>query len=368
MKIAFLGPAPPYRGGIARFALMLAIEYLRTGQQVKMFTFERQYPALLFPGGAQTTEYKDLPELPIQKVYTPHNPFSWNKAVKAIRAYAPDLVIVSFFLPWFIPADTWICKRLKGIRIAYLVHNLEFHERWIGANLLSRRAFEHCDRIVVLSAASLRSLRDRMPASLSGKAVQGFHPIYDCYQGELDFGVSTSTAGQTVLFFGLIKSYKGLDVLLKAVALASRKLPQIKLLIAGEVYGKREQYLKLIADLKLENRVEANFRYIGDSEIASYFTRSQVCVLPYKSATQSGVIATAYSFNLPVIASRIGGLGEYIEEGVTGLLVPPDDPEALAAALIRYFEDGLLQSLSDNIPAYKARFSWQKLADLILED
>lgn len=368
MRIALLGPAPPFRGGITQFALMLAREYRSQGHEVTMFTFGRQYPKLLFPGGEQTTEFSDLDDLKVERVFTPYLPCTWGKAAKAISGWKPDAVIVSYFLPWFAPAYGWICRKLKQTRIIYLAHNIDFHEKWPGADLLSRWAFEPAKRIVVLSRACLADLKRKMPNRLAVRGELGFHPLYDCYAGEGDPFAEQSAAGPTVLFFGLIKAYKGLDVLIKAVAMARREIQALKLLIAGEVYGPVEPYQRLIRELGLVDTVEAHYRYISDIEIGRFFRRSQVCVLPYKSATQSGVIATAYSFNLPVIASDVGGLSEYIEEEVTGLLVDPDDPAALAKALTRYFRDGLFEQFSRRIPDYKSRYNWDKLAELLVRE
>ncbi len=366
MKIALLGPAPPFRGGITQFALMLGHEYVKEGNELRMFTFHRQYPGIMFPGGEQTTEFANLPDIHVERVFTPYRPDTWKTAVDRIKAWYPDLVLVSYFLPWFAPSYAWICKRLRGIRIVCLAHNIDFHEKWPAADLLTKRVFQYCDRIVVLSEACLRDLKRKMPADISARAVLGYHPIYGCY-AEHTPKASQITAANTLLFFGLIKKYKGLDVLLKALKQASVVHPGLKLIIAGEVYGRADKYQKLIRELGLEQCVEAHFRYITDREIAGFFLRSQVCVLPYKTATQSGVIATAYSFGVPVIASDVGGLGESVVNDVTGLLVAPNSPEALASAIIRYFGEGLYAKLSGNIPAFVARHDWRGLARLILE-
>ena len=366
-RIALLGPAPPFRGGITQFALMLAREFSREGHEVRMYTFERQYPKLLFPGGEQTTSFADLPEIPVERVFTPYLFQSWAKAVERIRDFQPDLLITSYFLPWFAPSYAWICKRLPDTRRICLAHNIDFHEKWPGADLLSRKFFRHCERIVLLSEACFNDLKRKMPETISQRGLMGFHPIYDCYGPKEEKPAAVEPTQPTALFFGLIKAYKGLDVLLKALKQARRRIPGLKLIVAGEVYGKAEKYHPLIRELGLSEAVEARLHYVKDEEIAEVFRQAQVCVLPYKSATQSGVIATAYSFLVPVIASRVGGLSEYIDEGETGLLVPPNDPEALAAALIRYFEEDLQARMSGRIPSYIEKFSWPKLAALILE-
>lgn len=367
LRIGLLGPAPPFRGGISQFALMLAEEYMREGHETRMFTFQRQYPKLLFPGGEQTTEFSQMPGIPIEKVFTPYLPGTWKTALDRINEFEPDVLVLSYFLPWFAPSYAWISKRLKNVEIVCLAHNIDFHEKWAGADILTRRLFQNCDRIVLLSRACMEDLRKKMPASIAEKAVLGFHPIYDFYPRGEGAESNQSTGQQTLLFFGLIKPYKGVDVLLDALKQATKRIPGLKLIIAGAVYGDQKRYTSQIRRLGLDSCVETHFQYVTDAEVASLFRRSQVCVLPYKTATQSGVIATSYSFDVPVIASDVGGLGEYISEGITGFLVSPDDPEALAGAIIRYFEDGSYQKMSPNIPSYRERFSWEKLARITLE-
>ncbi|HNT52910.1 MAG TPA: glycosyltransferase, partial [Candidatus Syntrophosphaera sp.] len=213
-RIALLGPAPPFRGGITQFALMLALEYQRQGKEIRMFSFHRQYPQLLFPGAKQTTEFSTFPEIPVERLFTPYQPLTWNKVVHGIQAWKPDIVIVSYFLPWFAPSYTWICQRLRGARLICLAHNVDFHEHWPGADFLSKMLFDRFDRIVLLSQACWQDLLRKFPGPISDKSVTGFHPIYDCYQNPTQPETEIGSSSPTLLFFGLIKAYKGLDVLL----------------------------------------------------------------------------------------------------------------------------------------------------------
>lgn len=367
MKIAMLGPAPPFRGGISQFALMLAKEWLPSGHMVRMYTFTRQYPRLLFPGGSQTTEFRSVEGINIERVFAPYLPHTWPRAVQAIVSWQPDILIVSYFLPWFAPSYAWICQRCRKTRIVCLAHNIDFHEKWPGARFLTLLLLKLCDRIVVLSQASLQDLRNKSPSAIAARAVLGFHPLYDCYEADPRTVNLVHESQPTMLFFGLIKPYKGLDILLQALKQAQASLPELKLIVAGEVYGKKEKYSRQIRQLGLVNAVETHFRYIGETEIASFFQRSQVCILPYKSATQSGVISTAYHFQVPVIVTDAGGLREYVEEGVTGLVVPASNVEALAAAIIRYFKQDSYSLFKQNIPDYTHNMSWSRLSRLILE-
>jgi len=368
MKIAFLGPAPPLRGGISQFALSLASVYLEDGHQVKMFGFKRQYPSLIFPGKSQTSEFELPSSLSIENELVPYRPDTWPSALSKIRKFEPELLIVSYFIPFFAPAYIMICRALKNkVRIVGLLHNLIPHEPWLGAQMLAKTWLDSCDQVVCLSAATSSELRSLMPNRIVIKSRQGFHPVYDHYlrTGE----ASREREPHTLLFFGLIKKYKGLDILLKAMPQILVELPDARLLIAGEIYGKDEEYLGLIQDLGIGASVEANFSFIPDHEVAGYFQRSSLCVIPYRNASQSGVIALSYAFGLPVLASRLQGLMEYIDEGSTGLLIdadPEPDPQALAEAVIRYLKQGRYEDMNKLVKPKADDYSWPKLAELIL--
>lgn len=364
IRIAFLGPAPPYRGGISQFAFMLAREFAQEGYQVKMISFLKQYPALIFPGGEQKTNTSAANDLETAEVFTPYLPWTWNKAVKEIRAYAPDLLIVSYWLPFFAPSFAWICSRLSKTRIFFLAHNIQSHEKWPMGSLVRNMALRSAEKLIVLSQNCLDDAHKQLPLRISRRTVLAFHPIYSSDTDSQIVRPDTET--KNLLFFGLIKPYKGLDILLKAMPLVLRSIPEARLIVAGDVYGTSEVYHQLIGENKLERFVDLHFRYISDPEIGEFFRRCQICILPYKSATQSGVIASSYAFNIPVIASDVGGLGEYILEGITGYLVPPNDPEALAEQIISYFKKQDFPRMSAEIIKYKANFSWKALAEFIL--
>ncbi len=359
MKIALLGPAAPFRGGIANFAAHLADELGEMGHEIRFFNFVKQYPAWLFPSSGQ--EDDSLPRFPAQRVLTPYNPFTWQRALKEIKAWEADLIIVSWWLPFFAFAYYYLLKRLK-VRKVILAHNIRPHENWLGWKLLLQKVFNQADSVVVLSKSCYEDIKRHLPNMLYQKSRLGFHPIYsaaESFQFQPDSNLR-------LLFFGLIKTYKGLDILLDAMPLILKELPDAKLLIAGSVYGSEEPYLQQIQRLGLQRHVEHHFRYLSDEEVAGFFSKSDLCVLPYKSATQSGVIATAFSYNTPVIASDVGGLGEYIDHGNTGLLVPPEDPQALADAIIRFQREQLHAPMQDKIAKVKAGYSWRKLAELMI--
>ncbi|MCB5229192.1 MAG: glycosyltransferase [Candidatus Cloacimonetes bacterium] len=368
MKIAILGPAPPYKGGISQFALSLAETFLKDGHTVKLFGFEKQYPRLIFPGKTQTAEFEVDPQLEIINSHIPYLPWTWVKAVKAIKEYAPDILIISYFLPFFAPSYIHICKKLPQLRKIALVHNLLPHERIPGAKTFARLLLTQCQMSVCLSQTVFDELKSKMPNHIARKARLGFHPIYDKY---LDYkSEGTKREPFTMLFFGLIKRYKGLDILLKAVAIAKAELPQLKLLIAGEVYGADEEYLNLIQELDIEGNVEPHLQFVPDTDVAVFFQRASLCVLPYRDATQSGIIALAYAFGLPVLASRLPGMAQYIDENRSGLMVdanPEPNPEALAAAIVQYFSMDMYEKMHPQVIERAQEYTWQKLAELVLE-
>jgi glycosyltransferase involved in cell wall biosynthesis len=360
LKVAILGPAPPYRGGISLFALMLARAWRDSGHEVAFFNFKNQYPQLLFPGKNQFDNSLDASEFPNYRILTPWLPHSWLQTAKAINDFNADLVVVSWFLPFFAPAYGAILRCLPKIRKVVLAHNVSAHEKWALADILMQFVFVKADNIVVLSNATLNELKNKMPLNISKAGILGFHPIYNCYSTS-----NNSRADKTynLLFFGLIKPYKGLDVLIDAMPMVLSEFPDTKLVIAGEVYGDSNIYQKQIDELGLRSVVETNFRYISDPEISEFFSQTDLCVLPYKSASQSGVIATSYSFGVPVLASDIGGLGEYVIPGETGSLVKPKDPVKLAEGILSHFKQNT--DMRPAILQYNKHHSWNALADLI---
>lgn len=207
-------------------------------------------------------------------------------------------------------------------------------------------------------------MQQLMPKLINRVAV-GFHPVYATYTHSDEYQPRDFSQAR-LLFFGLIKPYKGLDLLLRAMPMILKELPDARLTIAGDVYGKADPYLQLIRKLGIEHAVQKVFRFVDDAEIAGFFQTATLCVLPYKSATQSGVIAVANAFGLPVLATDVGGLGEYIDPGSDGLLVPPDDPTALAEAVISFYQEGMGKTMSERAKANAGRYTWAKLAELVL--
>ncbi|MFO7895964.1 MAG: glycosyltransferase [Candidatus Cloacimonadales bacterium] len=368
MKIALLGPGWPWRGGISRFQTKLAQE-LALQHSVKIFSFQQQYPRLIFPGQAQKDFSQPNPGLDSADVLVPYNPFSWRAAARKIAAWQPDLLIISYWIPFFAPAFGWLARRLsKQTKIFYLTHNLEFHEKWLLAEKFTDYALLPATKIITLSRQVFAFAQAKYP---SKEVVEAFHPSYDSYD-QHNFSrdlVRQELALQdkeVLLFFGYIKPYKGLDLLLAALPEIIQQKPNIHLLIVGEIYGDEKKYFAQIQQLQLADHISFINKFVPEIEVEKYFKAADLLVLPYKTATQSGVANIAYAMKLGVVCTPVGGLPEIVIDGKTGSVAADLSAAALAQAV---FDFDLIDpaELQQNIQQQLAQHSWAELARLILE-
>jgi len=374
MKIAFLGPAYPYRGGIAQFVAILAEKLVQSDHQVRIFSFVKQYPKLLFPGKEQLDHSKMVIALDVKPVLTPYNPFTWLPAALKIAAWKPDILILKYWIPFFAPAFGFIVRFLKlftRIKVVYIVHNIEFHEKWPLADLLTRFALGKADTLITLSDSVCQSARLLLRNFALSRIIKLRHPNYDFYthsESDLtEFKKQLRIHDEPViLFFGYIKPYKGLDILLRAMPNILTELPNLKLLVAGEIYGEDQVYTNLVEQLHLKENVILHNQFISNEEVGKYFLSSDVVVLPYRSATQSGITQLAFSFDTPVITTHVGGLGEVVKDNENGFLVEQDAPQALAQAVVRYFKKDCKERFTHAIQQEKHEYSWGPLITTIL--
>lgn len=364
LRISIFSAFHPFRGGIAQFNERLAKE-LEKDHTVKAFTFKNQYPDFLFPGTSQyvTTENKGIQA---ERIVSTFNPFTYLLAAKKIKQSQPEVFILNYWMTFFSVFSVLFAKILprKSKKIA-LVHNLIPHEKRFFDTLLNRLFLSQYTHFVVLSKAVEQAILSMQPTA-SIKLLQ--HPWYDHFGEKIDKQEAKQQLGvaldkKTLLFFGLIRDYKGLDVLLKSF----NQLPDdYQLIIAGEVYGKTEKYNQLI--MKSANTSIYFFnQYIPDDEVAIYFSAVDVCVLPYKSATQSGITATSFHFEIPLIASNVGGLAETIEHGKTGIIVPPNDEKALVLSIEDFFTQGKIEKFQENIRFEKSKNSWENFSKELID-
>lgn len=362
-----VGPAYPYRGGIAHFLEAMGRGLTQRGYQVSAITFSRQYPAFLFPG---RTQYETAPaeaHLPATRLIDMLNPLSWQAAARQIVEQGAQVVIFQYWMPFFALAFGRMARYLRkqGISVLAVVHNALPHERHPGDRRMGRYFLRACNGLVVLSdkvAADVQSLKLAVPVQ------QVAHPVYDIFGNPLPRAEARARLGlpettPVLLFFGFIRRYKGLQVLLEALPRVREALPDVHLLVAGEFYEDETPYRELVRQQGLEACVQMPGTYVPNEAVAAYFSAADVVVQPYLSATQSGVVQIAWHFEQPVIVTRVGGLAEVVPDGEAGLVVPPGNPVALADAIVRYFQEQLRPRLSAGVRREKQHYSWDRLLE-----
>lgn len=369
MKISILSPAWPYRGGIAAFTERLAHQLLAEGHEVKLYTFTLQYPSFLFPGKTQYSEDPAPADLDIQRRLSSVNPLTWFSLGRRIRREAPDLLILAYWMPFMAPCmgvTARLAKKNRTTSVIALCHNLIPHEHRMGDTLLTKWLLGSIDGVMALSRSVCDDVHRFLPQM---PAVASPHPVYDSFGTLADRAEACQHLGldpqnRYLLFFGLIREYKGLDWLLEACARSRAvKDGHYKLIVAGEFYSGEEQYRKLAEQFALNEAIEWRTFFIPDSEVRYYFSAADLVVQPYKTATQSGVTQIAYHFQKPMIVTRVGGLPEIVPDGKVGYVVEPD-PAAIAEGIDRFdqtqpdFTDGLLEE--------KAQYSWSVFTQRLL--
>ena len=338
----------------------------KVNHEVKAFTFSRQYPGLLFPGSSQLVSENDqVDKIPAERILDTINPFTYYTAASNIARWKPDLLITKFWMPFFAPSLGCVFYRLKNkTKIISILDNVIPHERRIGDIALTKFFLNQNNGFVVMSDAVKRDLLQLKP---NARYMFHAHPLYEHFGRRVDkrearIKLSIPADKKVILFFGFIRDYKGLDILIHAMKELS---DEYFLCIAGEVYGSFSNYESMIRENNLNDKVQTNTRYINDSEVTGFFSAADVCVLPYKSATQSGITSIAYHFDLPVIATNVGGLSEYIIHNKTGLIVDQPNSGAIAASIRKYFSENLPAKFVSGIKEMKEKLSWRNLSDEI---
>jgi D-inositol-3-phosphate glycosyltransferase len=368
-KIVLIGPAYPLRGGLATFNERLIREYRANGENAYIYTFSLQYPSVLFPGKTQMSTESAPGDLPIYVKVNSINPFNWIKIGLELRKQKPDLVIVKFWMPFMAPCFGTICRITRGnkhTRIITIIDNLIPHEHRPGDRLLSNYWIGSVDGCVAMSKSVLVDLEefDRKKPKLFCP-----HPLYDNFgdpvsKQEAMARLNLDPAFHYVLFFGFIRDYKGLDLLLEAFADERLQRMKIKLLVAGEFYCDPEPYEEIISRHHLEDRVTMSNDFIPDSRVVNYFCASDLVAQPYKSATQSGVTQIAYHFNKPMIITGVGGLAEFVPHEKVGYVVNPD-PAEIASAIVRFYAENKESEFSANAALEKRKYSWGNMVETI---
>ena len=363
MKIALLSCFYPYRGGISQFNACLYGE-LSKKHVVKAFNFKRQYPEFLFPGKTQfVTDDDEAVPVESESLLDTANPFSYHRTYKAIRDWKPDVLIVRYWMSYFAPSLGYITRKMKKhCKVISILDNVVPHEPHFFDAPLTRYFLKGSTGSVTLCEAVSKDLLNLRPDAAYA-VIQ--HPLYSHFGKKKDRTEAENELGlehgkKNILFFGLIRSYKGLDILLEAFGM----LPEdYQLIIAGEPYGSFDRYQEIIDRLPGKKRISMDLKYIKDSEVSKYFSAADLAVLPYRSATQSGISSISYHFEVPMIVTDVGGLKETIGDRGTGLVAPSGTPECIAKEIVSYFDDpSIAESCIRNIRTEKERLSWTAFA------
>ena len=367
MKILIVGPAWPYRGGIADFDERIAREYIKKGDEVEIFTFTLQYPSFLFPGKTQYSPDPRPEDLDIKRKVNAINPFNWIKVGRELKKKNADLIIIKFWLPLMAPCFGTIARIVKGngkTKVVSILDNIIPHEHRPGDKILSKYFVSSIDAFIAMSKSvydDLKSLNDKKPCLLSP------HPIYDNFgtavsREEAIGSLGLDPSAKYMLFFGFIRDYKGLDILLKAIAYERIKNSDIKLIVAGEFYNNSEKYFELEKQLGLEGKIIWRTDFIADEQVKNYFCASDIIVQPYKTATQSGVTQIAYHFEKPMLVTNVGGLPEIVPNGKVGYSVEPE-AKVIADAISDFYSNGRYAEFVENIKEEKKKYSWDRMLE-----
>ena len=370
MRLSLISVGPPYRGGISDLSALI-YEELSKDHQVQFINFKRQYPSILFPG---KTEYKigeRASDFPSKRIIDSINPLTWIQAVRQIRDFDSEWAIFRYWNPFFAPLIGYISKKLrkKSIKVAILIDNLVPHEKSFLDSWMARRILSRADHVVTMSKSVSKDVQTHRPGMHTSTL---FHPLYEIYQSshsKAEARVKLHLPDHPiVLYFGLIRPYKGLDIMIKALGCIKHEFDDYTALILGEAYEDSQKYVDLIKSEGISSYTIFRNEFIADSELPLYFSAADVLVLPYRTATQSGIVGIALQMDRPVIATQVGGLGEYIQEGETGYLVEPENPEAMGQAILSFFLQGDQDRMTENIKATKSQYSTQSFCSHLIQD
>lgn len=369
LRICILGPAYPYKGGIAAFNERLASELMAYGHHVDILTYTLQYPKFLFPGQSQMSSDPAPEQLQIKRGIHSMNPINW--AVQGLKYRGQyDLIITEFWLPVMGVSLASIIRlmRAKKGKVIALVHNLIPHEKRPGDKWFTKYFMHSADAYMTMS----KKVKADVEAMQTGKEVTFVaHPIYDSYGDPIPRSAACQHLGldpdlEYVLFFGYIRKYKGLDLLMEAFAKAQKQRKQLRLLVAGEFYTDEAAYQEQIDALGIRDQVILRNAFISNAEVKYYFSAADLVAQTYRSATQSGISQLAIHFEKPLLSTHVGGLPETVREGKTGYLVPVDT-DAIAEAMLRFVEEKRAEAFSEEVRIFKKEFAWSTYVDRLLE-
>ncbi len=368
MKISYLSTFYPFRGGIAQFNASVMRELQSLGHEVKAFTFTTQYPKLLFPGETQMVKEDDIVDIiDTTRVLNSAFPLNWPYVAAKIKKSSPDILLMKYWMSYFGPSLGYVAGKMqKKTKVITILDNVIPHEKKFFDKAFTKYFLKRNDGFIAMSEKVKNDLLFYLP---NAKVKLLPHPLYDHFGPIVDkktaqHKLGLDTTKKTILFFGFIRDYKGLDLLIKAFSNLDKSY---QLVIAGEVYGNFDKYDVLINNNSNKENIHKHVKYISDKEVSVYFGASDVCILPYKNATQSGITGISYHFETPMIATDVGGLSEIIQDKKTGLIVPKPEVELIKNGIQDYFETCPQSTFIENIKELKKELSWTNFASELME-
>ena len=372
MKIVMIGPVYPYKGGIAHYTSLMTQE-LSKEHDVTMISFKLQYPKLLYPRNTQKDYANTAFQIdPTYYLINTINPLSYFRTANFIKSLQPDLVIMQWWHPFFSLAYWSIIKLLRGrYEIVFLCHNVFPHEKFPLQRVLTKKTLGKGDAYIVQSRQDEQDLLAIRPDAIFRRTV---HPTYNAFkltdisQPEARKKLGIPAEAQVLLFFGFVREYKGLKHLLDAMPRIVENLPECKLLVVGDILAvEKEEYLQRIQQTGCKGNILLVNDYVPDKEVENYFSASDLVVLPYESATQSGIVQIAYGFHKPVVATAVGGLPEVVLDGKTGYIVPSKDHKRLSEAVVRFFIEKQTDTFQASIESEAYKYSWERMREIVEE-
>ena len=369
-KIVIVGPAYPYRGGNSLFVAHLN-EKLLERFEVFILNYALLYPSFLFPGTSQFDKSNvALKSATSERIVNSISPFSWLKTAKRIKEINPDLVVFDWWHPFFsfchFTISFLLGKKFKK-KILFITENFISHEGHLVDRVLTKLGLKNASSFLSLSEKVEKELAE---ISNERKIYRSELPVYDCYDisvGENDSkknDLGFAVTDFVLLFFGYIRKYKGLDILLKAMPKILKEIPNANLLVVGESYEDFSFYEKIVSELELSEHVKMENRFVANEEVGRYYLASDLVVLPYRTATQSGILNVAYGFNKPVLVTDVGGLAEFVDDKKTGIIVKPDSPQTLAEGVSEFFHLQKSVNFGKNIGERTSQNKFSSIAQL----
>lgn len=369
-KVLIIGPAYPLRGGLATFDELFCKAFIEQGHQCEIISYSLQYPNFLFPGSTQFDTNGIAPKgISIHTLINSVNPFSWIKTARFIKKQNPDFVVFRFWIPFMGPALGSIARmiRKKGIKVLAITDNVVPHEKRIGDKTFSNYFIKGCDGFVTMSKAVMKDLEQ-----FTNTPYRKFllHPLYTSFGEKLNKLEARQKLGldptdKIVLFFGLIRKYKGLDMLLDAFG-ELKNDKKLKLVIAGEFYEDKQPYLDLIEKHQIQDQVILHARFIANEDVKLYFSATDLVALPYRSATQSGVTQVSFHFEVPTLVTNVGGLGEIIPDKVAGYVVESNGKD-IADGIQDYFFNNRISAFTEGMKKEKQKYDWKIFVDEVID-